>query len=203
MTSISEAKREIRRLMRRKRQQLSPGQRRKAGRGLARKATRLLRSHRKPHIAIYFSSDGEIPTQPLLAALLNQGITVYLPVLHPIYHNRLWFVRYRKGDTLRPNRYGIPEPILRSHRRRTPWSLTHVCLPLVAFDDEGFRLGMGGGYYDRTFDPRRPAPRWPRLTGLAYEFQRQEKLPRGPWDVPLDAVVTDKQIRLFRHRRAP
>lgn len=184
--------------MRRARRSLSRSQRLQAGRQLARLGRRLILKHRRPRVALYFSHDSEIPTGPLIQTLLEHRVPVYLPVLHPIYHNRLWFARYTRQTPMRHNTYGIAEPDIRRARRVSPWTLSQVCLPLVAFDEEGYRLGMGGGYYDRTFDRKRPMPRRPALTGLAYEFQGQPHIPREAWDVPLEAVVTDQQIRLFR-----
>ncbi len=96
------------------------------------------------------------------------------------------------------NRFGIPEPQARhgAHpaRRLPAWALDLILLPLVGFDDDGQRMGMGGGFYDRTLAfTRRPGPR-PHLIGLAHECQRVESLPVAPWDVPLDAIVSDARV---------
>jgi 5-formyltetrahydrofolate cyclo-ligase len=71
-----------------------------------------------------------------------------------------------------------------------------ILLPLVAFDESGQRLGMGGGFFDRSlaFLAWRQHWRKPHLIGLAYDFQKVAALPREPWDVPLDAVVTDQNV---------
>ena len=101
------------------------------------------------------------------------------------------FVRWREGERLLPNRFGIPEPVtLRGSV--APWRLDLVLTPLVAFDTAGNRLGMGGGYYDRAF-ARRHQQRWPRrpvLCGLAHRFQQVDLLPASVWDVPLKRVFT-------------
>jgi 5-formyltetrahydrofolate cyclo-ligase len=75
-----------------------------------------------------------------------------------------------------------------------------VLTPLVAFDAQGHRLGMGGGFYDRSFAYLLRHSRWlrPRLIGLAYDFQRQTRLPHQPWDVPLHAIATDHRLYLSR-----
>ena len=72
-----------------------------------------------------------------------------------------------------------------------------VLMPLVAFDKAGNRLGMGKGYYDRSLKilNHRKAWRRPRLTGIAYEFQRVDKIDNEPWDIPLQFALTDKQAR--------
>ena len=70
-----------------------------------------------------------------------------------------------------------------------------VIAPLVAFDESLNRLGMGGGYYDRTFAFRKRARvlRRPVLIGVAYSFQRVDRLQPENWDVPLDVVITEKE----------
>jgi 5-formyltetrahydrofolate cyclo-ligase len=72
-------------------------------------------------------------------------------------------------------------------------------LPLVAFDAHGTRLGMGGGYYDRTFGGLGARTSWrgPQLVGVAFELQHVAMLERAPWDVPIDAVVTDRATYRF------
>ena len=75
-----------------------------------------------------------------------------------------------------------------------------VLVPLVAFDDRGNRLGMGGGYYDQTFAflSQRQHYRRPTLLGVAYEFQRLVALPVQAWDIPLDGVATEKRVQWIR-----
>lgn len=96
------------------------------------------------------------------------------------------------------NRFGIPEPD-RNAKRLPSRLLSVVLLPLVGFDSDGNRLGMGGGFYDRTFGYAiHSSARRPRLIGVAYECQRSaDGLPRRPWDVPLDGVVTEAGLRLI------
>ena len=95
------------------------------------------------------------------------------------------------------NRYGIPEPAHPNKARNFPLrSLDLVLMPLVGFDTQGNRLGMGGGYYDRSFAFLHRHSHWrkPHLMGTAYEFQRLSKLDAQPWDVPLDAIVTEANL---------
>ena len=102
---------------------------------------------------------------------------------------------------MRPNRFGIPEPSRRNRRLRLAWTLDLLLVPLVGFDTECHRLGMGGGYYDRTLSYLSHRDHWrrPRLIGLAHECQRVAALPVRPWDIPLDFVVTERQV----YRRQP
>ena len=145
-------------------------------------------------LAFYLANDGEIDPSLLLAAALSSGQQCFLPLLHPFGHNRLLFVRYCKGDRLQRNRWGILEPRLQAHRLAPARTLDVVLVPLVGFDAQGNRLGMGKGFYDRTFSFRAAARRRrPLLIGLAHECQRVENLESQAWDVRMDRIVSDKQ----------
>ena len=122
------------------------------------------------------------------------GKKTYLPVLHPILHNRLWFVPFDRNTKLVRNIYKIEEPPIIKAPRRPPWALDLVLLPLVAFDADGNRMGMGGGYYDRTFSfkSRRQSIPGPKLIGLAHELQRVDRLPVENWDIPLAGIISDQ-----------
>jgi 5-formyltetrahydrofolate cyclo-ligase len=158
----------------------------------------ILRSHR---IAAYLASDGEIDPLPLLQSLWSSGKQVYLPVLVPFSRQKLWFARFNPDDILAFNRFGIPEPVQR--RLIKPYALDLVLTPLVAFDTAGHRVGMGGGFYDRTFAFLHRRQHWhkPNLIGLAYEFQKQATIKPNSWDVSLDAIATETHI--YAGSRAP
>lgn len=151
------------------------------------------------HIACYLPNDGELDLTPLMAQAWAMGKTVYLPVLSSIHRNHLHFLPYEPGDALAPNRFGIPEPIIRSRRITDIKRLDLVFAPLIAFDDNGNRLGMGGGFYDRSFAFLRRRRFWrkPRLIGVAYDFQKTAGLAGNPWDVPLDGVATESGVQMF------
>lgn len=143
-------------------------------------------------IAFYLPSDGEIDPGPLLAAALTRGQHCYLPLIHPHKKNRLLFVRYRSDDRLAANRWGIYEPLLRSTACVEARTLDLVFVPLVGFDVAGNRLGMGKGFYDRTFAFRRQTQRHiPMLVGLAHECQKVKRLDNEDWDIPMDKILTD------------
>ncbi len=185
-------RRRLRAQIRAQRLALRPAQQRAAARRLSRAvvASHEFRSARR--IALYVAAGGEIDPVFLCRRARQLHKQIYLPILHPLQHNRLWFVRYRAQDILRRNRYGIAEP---SARRDivVPWQLDLVLMPLVAFDADGNRLGMGGGFYDRTFALQRSKrwPRCPQLCGLAHRFQQVVRLSAQAWDVPLTRVFTD------------
>ena len=128
---------------------------------------------------------------------LARGKQVYLPVLVPLRRPRLLFARYTPDTPMALNRYGIAEPDIPHHCLLPPRALDLVITPLVAFDAALNRLGMGGGYYDNTFSflRRRQAWRHPRLVGIAYQCQQTRRLAAAPWDVPLDAIVTEQGLR--------
>jgi 5-formyltetrahydrofolate cyclo-ligase len=153
-------------------------------------------------IAFYLATRGEINPYPLMLQALKSGKQVYLPVLRHRPSNGLWFVRYRLGDRLIRNRFQIPEPVIEGPRLVMPWSLDMVYVPLVAFDLSGNRLGMGGGYYDRTFAFKHLRSHWhgPKLIGLAHDFQQIDQLPFQAWDIPLDSVITEQTIYDFRRK---
>ncbi len=184
--------RTLRKLIRAGRHGLRPAQQRAAAQRLCHSvlASRSFRAARR--IAIYIAADGEIDPAPICRAAWRHSKQVFLPVLHPLRRNCLIFVRYRESDRLLPNRFGIPEPT--SLRRPiAPWQLDLVLVPLVAFDSAGNRLGMGGGFYDRSFAVAKALrwPRRPRLCGLAHRLQQVAALPVNNWDVPLARVFTD------------
>ncbi|MDH3981040.1 MAG: 5-formyltetrahydrofolate cyclo-ligase [Gammaproteobacteria bacterium] len=150
------------------------------------------------HIATYLPADGEIDPSPLMECLWSMGRTLYLPVLVPFARGKLWFARYQPGDALVANRYGIPEP---QHRQLVkPCTLDLVLMPLVAFDAAGHRIGMGGGFYDRSFAFLHARRYWrkPTLVGLAYQLQRQRAITPNRWDVPLDAIATETGCHVTR-----
>lgn len=152
---------------------------------------------RSKHIAFYLANDGEIDLTLLIEHAWQQNKQCYLPVLAEPNTKRLWFIPYTPETTLRPNRFGIPEPVHpRSTRLRKTLSLDLILMPLVAFDPQGHRIGMGGGFYDRTLAFLTSRQYWhkPNLVGVAYEFQKQKQIATNPWDVPLQAIATEKNL---------
>ncbi len=141
-------------------------------------------------VAAYAATDGELDLRPFIA----RHPRIALPVVESA--ERMTFRRYRPDDLLRRNRFGIAEP---AGGRCVPViALSVVLMPLVAFSDEGRRIGMGGGFYDRYF----AAARRPLMVGVAHELQRIRHIRHRDWDVPLDAVVTERGWRCFTPRGA-
>jgi len=143
-------------------------------------------------VAVFLSFDGELDTRPLIRALWQAGKAVYLPVLHPFSKGSLLFLRYDKDSHLVINRLKILEPRLDVRNVLPLDKLDVLITPLVAFDERGQRLGMGGGFYDRTLQNWRQHGLWP--VGLAHDCQLVPSLPAEEWDIPLPAVVTPSKV---------
>ncbi|MGD8309942.1 MAG: 5-formyltetrahydrofolate cyclo-ligase [Chromatiales bacterium] len=175
-----------------------PDQRRH-GKQLGRRLEALWQFRRSRRIAFYLAEDGEIDLTPAMQRARRSGKEIYLPVLRARPSRALWFCEYRQGDRLLLNRFGIAEPDMRARRPVPPWALDLVLLPLVGFDECGNRLGMGGGFYDRTLAFRRHRMRWckPRLIGVAHECQKVARIPHRPWDIQIDGVTTEARTYLF------
>jgi len=188
----------LRSAMRKARQNLGAAQREQAASHCARLACALPALRRARSIAAYMAHRGEMSCEPIIEWALGRGVNVLLPV---VAGRRMRLAPLLPGETLAPNRWGILEPEWRPGRWVSARRPTVVLLPLVAFDSSGNRLGQGGGYYDRAFAHRNSGGNWrrPMLVGLAYEFQRAGELNAKPTDVPLDAVVTERQTREFQH----
>jgi 5-formyltetrahydrofolate cyclo-ligase len=185
--------------MRSKRRHLDAHSQINSARFMAKNLGRSALFQRSKHIAFYLPNDGEIDPAPLLAKALAMGKKCYLPVLSAAWHNRLWFAPYDENTDLTLNSFSIYEPACNWRQMRHPWALDLILTPLVAFDTQGNRLGMGGGFYDRTlaYLQRRQHWRKPRLIGIAHDFQKVAQLEQQAWDVLLHGVVTEQAIYQF------
>lgn len=193
---VTTSRADIRKQIRRQRQQLSPAQRHDATLAITNNLARTPLFRQSRRIAGFIANDGEPSLEPLMQLAWACRKAWHLPIIGLPNLNHLWFGRYDEGDELILNRYGIPEPTTALHQTTLSWGLDLVLMPLVAFDTDGNRLGMGKGYYDRTLKFLRHRHHWrkPRLVGIAYEFQKMEQLPQQPWDIPLDAIVTEQAV---------
>lgn len=150
------------------------------------------------HIAVYLSNDGELETTALLEYLWDKQLNVYIPVLNPNKNGHLLFLHYIPTTAMTKNRFGIREPVLDEQMVTSPSSLDIIFTPLVAFDLKGNRLGMGGGYYDRTLASlSNKTPKKPKIVGLAHDFQQSNSISTASWDVPIDYVQTPSQLHDF------
>ncbi len=190
----------LRQRLRDSRRNLSPAEQQQAAAAVAQRLTDWPRFVAANRIAGYWACNGELDPMPLLARAWATGQQTYLPMLTGNPPQSLQFALYQPDTPLRRNRFHIPEPDISPAEWLEPPALDLVLLPLVAFDCYGNRLGMGGGFYDRSFaflhDPAYCGHR-PYLLGLGYELQKIAALPRQPWDIPLDAAVTETALYPF------
>ncbi|ELL7086626.1 5-formyltetrahydrofolate cyclo-ligase [Vibrio fluvialis] len=185
---------ELRKLVRQQRNQLSSDIQYQASQDLICRFATLPEMQTCHHIALYLSTDGELDTQPLIEWLWSQDKAVYLPVLHPFSAGHLLFLRYQSSTSMTYNKFGILEPRLDQTLVKPVKELDLICTPLVAFDSHGHRLGMGGGYYDRTLAHWFKTGEGAQPMGLAHDCQHVEQLPTEAWDIPLPKIVTPSQI---------
>ena len=141
-------------------------------------------------LAAFLAFDGEPDLAPALAQLEHQGTRLALPVIvdEPT-RPAICFRQWSSGSEMKPNRYGIAEPVGTLDVRLDELDL--VLIPLVAWDPQGGRLGMGASFYDRAFQPFAQLQHPFRL-GVGYQLQELERIPLDPWDVRLHGVLTEK-----------
>ena len=186
----------LRRSLRECRKALGVPARATSARQVARRGLPLLRRAR--HVGIYWPVGSELDPRPLAYALMRAHRAVYLPVADRHPGRPLVFLPWRPPFVR--GSLDIPEP--RWGRRMRARGLDAVLVPLVGFDARGWRLGQGGGHYDRTFGFVRRARGRPVLIGLAYECQRLASVPREGHDVRLHAVLTERRLYRAQDRLA-
>ncbi|MGJ8679849.1 5-formyltetrahydrofolate cyclo-ligase [Paraglaciecola sp.] len=144
-------------------------------------------------VACYLANDGELDPKVIIEHCWQQNIQVVLPVLNPNKPGHLVFVKYHALSPMTQNIYGIEEPIINHKNTIELQDIDLIFTPLVAFDKNGNRLGMGGGYYDRSLAPITAQKLNIQLIGLAHACQEAKELPVDGWDIPLNGIVTPEQ----------
>lgn len=192
-SSLSSARRPLRAELRARRRSLSPDERSRAAHLVARNADRAFHLYAGKRVAIYASMREELSTVPLIELAQRRGCRVFLPRIER-RTGRIQFLETLPDARESVNHFGIVEPE-GTAAIGARW-LDLVLMPLVGFDARGVRLGMGGGYYDRTFAFRNTHHTWrgPHLVGVAYAFQQLPSIAAAAHDVLLDAVVTDHEV---------
>ena len=151
---------------------------------LAMHAESLIDRFGKGIYAAYFPIRSELSPLDLLARLVDLDCATALPVT-PAEGQPLRFHRWAVGGRLDDGPYGTKQP-----PADQPFCRPDVILaPMLAFDSAGWRLGYGGGFYDRTLAVLRGAGHHLSVIGVAYDGQKLDKIPVGPYDMPLDAVL--------------
>lgn len=183
-----DAKRAMRRAAIKQRDALDDGHRSTASRQALLHLVGELRLSPTSVVAAFWPIGGELDTRPLLEALAALGVATCLPRM-VAKGQPLTFRRFRPGDALVEGPMRVLEPAADAEAL----SPSIVVVPMLAFDGDGYRLGYGGGFYDRTL-PRLAAS---QVVGVAFEAQRVEAIPRGPNDVRLATIVTETGVHHF------
>lgn len=182
---------QLRAHFRRLRNQLSAEDQRTASQMLAQRLTDVVQQNPQiKTVAAYLSNDGEADLQLFINAMWEAGVRVALPVLHPVVPGHLLFLEYTPQTPMCINQFGIAEPKLNCQNVIPLTAVNLICMPLVAFDRSGNRLGMGGGFYDRTLACLQPDTHPElQLMGIAHDCQQANDIPAESWDIPLPQVV--------------
>ncbi|MFT5710802.1 MAG: 5-formyltetrahydrofolate cyclo-ligase [Halioglobus sp.] len=180
-------KEQLRSTLRQRRRALLPAAQSRAASNIAQLTISLPQWARAQHIALYHAADGEISTEKIAQLGRDQGKHTYFPVIGA--NKSMVFARWQAGEPLQPNALGIPESMPGAETYPAT-KLDIVFLPLLGWDQNGGRLGMGGGYYDRAF----AAAEGPTLIGLGHQIQQVDEIPTDPWDISLELIVTDTGI---------
>jgi 5-formyltetrahydrofolate cyclo-ligase len=187
---------QLREIVRNKRQNLTTVEQQQASQRLNNRLKNHPKIQSAKKIALYLANDGELDPMPFIEWCWQQGKQVYLPVLHPFCSGHLLFLLFEKSSLMIKNHYGINEPKLDVTKVCPIGQLDVLCTPLVAFDPSGARLGMGGGFYDRTLVNWKIHQLYP--IGLAHDCQQVEKVPVEYWDIPLPEIITPTESHQFR-----
>lgn len=182
---LASARQALRQQMRAARLSLSEAEQEQAAYSVCDQAIAYLADKSCETVACYLPFQGEISPLPLMQALSERGVRCVLPRLHPFSHHYLQFMHYRGQRDLCLNRFGILEPKADVRQLVPLEEVDVIFIPLVACDPHGNRLGMGGGFYDRTLAHM---PHSLKI-GLAHCIQQVPQLPVAPWDMPLDVIL--------------
>ncbi|QPG06321.1 5-formyltetrahydrofolate cyclo-ligase [Salinimonas marina] len=183
-------RRELRQTLRAARNALTSAAQHDAAQAIAYHLTCLEAYTRAHTIAGYLANDGEPDLTPMLSQCWRDNKHTTLPVLHPFSKQHLLFLRYCSATAMTTNRFNIAEPILSCADIQLLNQHDMILMPLVGFDKKGNRLGMGGGFYDRSLAALPAGDKRPVLVGIAHDCQQVDALPVASWDIPCDVIVT-------------
>ena len=189
------ARSQLRKEIRQRRNTLSVIQQRNAAIALATSLSSHSKIQAANRIAVYLTNDGELGTAAFIDWCWQQQKEVYLPVVHPFSSGNLLFLRYQQDSKLISNAFGILEPKLDVTKVCPLTELDIICTPLVAFDETGARLGMGGGFYDRSLAHWQQTKLYP--LGLAHDCKLVKNIPVESWDIPLPEIITPSKNYFF------
>jgi 5-formyltetrahydrofolate cyclo-ligase len=185
--SIGTIKNQLRKAVKDRMSKLSPEEYSGSNRAIHEQFFSLDRVKQASSIMIYYSSNGEAETASIIQELLFMGKTVSLPVCAPA--KDLVAAKITDLSRLVTNEFGIKEPD--PGRMVCPDFIDLIVLPGLAFDEAGFRLGRGAGYYDRFLSKNMRVFK----LGLAYDFQVYPSLPVESHDIAIDGLITPAGYR--------
>lgn len=189
--TLIERKRALRAAMQIRRRGLGTGERRAAAAGLL-EIFELERPAELPAVVSgFWPIQDEIDIRPVMAHLHGQGCRLALPVVHG-RGQRLSFRAWQPGDPLESGVFGTLQPSAGCETLEPDVLL----VPLLACDEEGWRLGYGGGYYDRTLEDLRRR-RTVTAIGVGFDLQLVPEVPHGADDQRLDWLLTDRRACAF------
>jgi len=142
-------------------------------------------------IAFYHAVRKEADPESLSNDTVKQ---FYLPILSPNKSQGLLFAPVNANTQYQNNKYAIPEPVCNHEELVAAETLDLIIMPLLGFDKHGNRLGMGGGFYDRSLAFKKKQMKSPILIGFAYDFQEVESLETEAWDIGLDFIATESRL---------
>lgn len=187
----------LRKQLRQQRRAVTPNQQQQAQQDVLQRLIRLPKFKYAKKVGVYLDAFGEIHTQRIIEYCFVQGKQVYLPMICNMNQRLVWVqisLQQYRTQRFAHHRLGMQEP--RTSRGKHISHLDMVLMPLLACDTHGTRIGMGGGYYDRTLAS---APQRPYRLGIAHDFQLiHANLPRENWDQPVDALLTPECFLQFK-----
>ncbi|WP_119343237.1 5-formyltetrahydrofolate cyclo-ligase [Facilibium subflavum] len=184
---------DIRQTLRQKRQALSPTIKETYEQLLYQQFLTVFSDIANLKIASYKATAEEISPALIDLFLKSQNNTLYYPALHPLHLRHLWFIQ-NHGKWVK-NKYHLLEPAIDFDLILEPWELDIVLVPLVGFDTQKNRIGMGGGFYDTSFSFRRsPFFKTPKLIGIAFDEQQVNTIAINSWDITMDVIITPTQV---------
>jgi 5-formyltetrahydrofolate cyclo-ligase len=150
----------------------------------------------------FFLSDHFLPGQMILAyqphrqepdlgrLITSSGYQWGLPRCLP--HKKLAWHRWQPGETLLNNAYGLAQPLPTAPAIEQGENIGALLMPMLGFDRQGYRLGYGGGYFDRLL----ASPEWQQVLtiGIAFDLALVSKIPIDPWDLPVQKIFTESGL---------
>ncbi|MBQ2381939.1 MAG: 5-formyltetrahydrofolate cyclo-ligase [Succinivibrio sp.] len=197
MDNSKEIRNSLRQTILAKRRQITEKESAQAGHSILKTIVQMDVFKRTINVASYISLSGELCTKDMNEYFMTRH-HLCLPYMVTGQKGKMDFYSFKKGDVLVENRFHILEPKNQQENLVSEDEIDVIIVPLVAFDNKGNRMGMGGGYYDRMLKKVRKDC---LVIGVAYEFQLVDDLIVEEWDMPMDIVITEKNYYEFKKRK--